>query len=201
MTRDETKVVFAILRTAFPAFYSKCTAEDLRLAIDLWEEMFAADDVNIVKYALHKIISTAKFPPTIGEVKETMRGLMQAATNEATDEELWQMLKSALRDGIWGAEDAFDKLPPILKRYCGTPSTIRDLAVIDTDTLDTVYHGQFLKQISTIRNREESLRDMPEGIKGMMQQVYMPLAESPALTEAEWNDRRNAILDQLEGGA
>lgn len=201
MTRDETKGVFALLRTAFPQFYSKYPAEDLRLAIDLWAEMFAADDVNIVKYALHKIISTAKFPPTIGEVKETMRGLMQAATNEATDEELWQMLKGALRDGIWGAEDAFDKLPPILKRYCGTASTIRDLAVIDTDTLDTVYHGQFLKQISTIRNREESLRDMPEGIKGMMQQVYVPLAESPALTAAEWNDRRNAILDQLEGGA
>ena len=201
MTREEATTVLAILKVAFPASYSNMSRGDMMKTIDLWEEMFAGDDVNIVKYALHKIISTAKFPPTIGEVKETMRGLMQAATNEATDEELWQMLKGALRDGIWGAEDAFDKLPPILKRYCGSASTIRDLAVIDTDTLDTVYHGQFLKQISTIRNREESLRDMPEGIKGMMQQVYVPLAESPALTAAEWNDRRNAILDQLEGGA
>lgn len=201
MTREDTKAVFAVIRTAFPAFYSKHTSEDLTLIIDLWSEMFAGDDVNVVKYALHKIIGSAKFPPSIGEIKEVMRELMQTATNEATDEELWHILKDALKDGIWGAQAAFDSFPPILKRYCGGPSTIRDLAVMDTETLNSVYHGQFLKQIKIIRNREENLRDMPDEVRTLIGASYIPLAQAPALTEAEWNDRRNAILNQLEGGA
>ena len=199
MTREEVTQMLSLLKVTYPAFYSKMKRDDLILIVDLWSDMFRDDDVNIVKYALKELIAThSGYPPDIAAVKNKMKELCSSATGEATDEDLWLVLKKSVSNGLYGAEQEFEKLPAVLKRYVGTPSTLTEMALIDTDTFNTVTHGQFLKQIKVIKEREEYSQNMPDDVKRLISSVYKPLVETA--TVKQLNERRNAILDALTDG-
>lgn len=201
MTRDETISVLKILKVSYPAFYSKFSASDMTAILDLWTEMFADDDIRVVKVALKKLIETHKgYPPDIAALKEKIRELVVASTGEPTDEELWQMLRRAASNGYYGAREEFDRLPRVVQRYLGSPSALRDLAVIDEKTLNTVTKGQFLKQIVSLRERQEFADSLPEGVKEAVAKLYRkPDESSVLLTGDDFNSARNNVLDQLKG--
>ncbi len=201
MTREDTTSVLKILKVSYPAFYSKFSKDDMVAVLDLWTEMFADDDVRVVKVALFKLIETHQgYPPDIAALKEKIRELVVAATGEPTDEELWQMLRRAASNGYYGAREEFDKLPRVVQRYLGSPSALRDLAVIDEKTLNTVTKGQFLKQIVSLRERQEFADSLPEPVKEAVARLYRKPEESPAmLTGNDFNTARNNVLNRLEG--
>lgn len=205
MTREETASMLTILKTAYPSFYSKMKARDGELTLDLWATMFRDDPVEIVKFALYKLIEVHNgFPPDIADVKAKVREIITASTGEPTDEELWQVLKKAIEHGIYDAREEFEKLPPVLKRYCGSPSTLRDLASGDTDILNTVTHGQFMKQIGVLRDRQKFEDELPEAVREVTGRLYGRISDNDRyLSDTEINGRRNAlcaVLDTDTGG-
>lgn len=201
MTRKETAQMLDVLKTAYPTFYRTVSPEEGVKTLELYAEMFANDDIRIVKPALFNLIETHKgYPPDIAALKEKIRELVVAATGEPTDEELWQMLRRAASNGYYGAREEFDKLPRVVQRYLGSPSALRDLAVLDEKTLNTVTKGQFLKQIVSLRERQEFADSLPEGVKEAVARLYRKPDEPPALlTGNDFNSARNNILDQLKG--
>lgn len=200
MTREETSRVLMILNSAYPAFYSKFSDKEIDGIVEVWAEMFESDDVNLVKFALKELIEThTGFPPDIAALKGKMREIVQASSNKPTHEDLWVMLKRAAENGYYGAKEEFDKLPPVLQRYVGSPSTLKDYSLMSAETFNTVVHGQFLKQIKIIEERQEYADRLPEGVKEYIGRLTKPMPEDNRLSDAEFNERRNAILDQLEG--
>ena len=201
MTREETASVLKIIKVSYPAFYSKFTASDMAAVLDLWSEMFGNDDVRVVKIALYKLIETHQgYPPDIAALKSKIREVIVASTGEPTDEELWRMLRKAASNGYYGAREEFDKLPRVVQRYLGSPSALRDLSQIDEKTLDTVTHGQFLKQIVSLRERQEFADSLPEPMKEVVARLYGKLEEAPAMLSGDdYNTARNRVLNQLKG--
>lgn len=204
MTKTETVQVLSILRASYPAFYSKLTKRELEGIVDIWSEMFADEDVNVVKYALKELIAThTGFPPDIAALKGKIRELTRVASNSPTPNDLWVMLKNIVEDGWYGsqahASRQFEKLPPILKRFVGSPSTLVEYSQISADVFNTVIHGQFLKQIEILEKREECSQRLPEELKEYISRLYKPIDGNRQLTEGEVNDRRNRILDQIDG--
>lgn len=201
MTRDETYTAMRILQAAYPNFYrgmKKAQAEDV---INLWSAMFAKEDIGLVTYALYQLIeSHGGYPPTIADVKAKIKELVNAATGEPTDEELWITLRSAICNSLYGSESVFNSLPPLLQRYVGTPSRLHDMACGDVSTLDTVVHGQFLKQIPVIRKRAEFERDMPSALQEAIKRSVGLLEGGSTLTPEQENDRKNEILARLSQG-
>lgn len=199
MTREETAAVLKILKVSYPPFYSKFSKDDMVAVLDLWSEMFAADDIAVVKIALFKLIETHQgYPPDIAALKAKIRELVVAATGEPTDEELWHTLKKAVENSIYDARKEFEKLPRVLQRYVGSPSALRDLATGDTSVLNTVVHGQFLKQIGTMRERQEFADSLPEDVKETVARLYSRPEAPAALTGNDFNTARNNVLNQLE---
>ena len=197
MTRDETLQILALLRASYPAFYSKFGKSELEGIANLWTEMFEHDDFNIVKCAMKELISShSGYPPDIAALKNKIKEICLTASGEPTNEELWLMLKKAVSNGYYGAKEEFEKLPPVLKRYVGSPHTLTELACIESDTFDTVTHGQFLKQINAIKEREEYSKRMPEEVKVLINSTYKPLVETTV--NEEFNERRNNLLNSLE---
>lgn len=201
MTRDETLTVLAVIRAAYPAFYGKANKQDIDISVNLWSEMFADDPYQVVNYALKQLIAEKTgFPPCIADLKQKIREVTTAATGAPTHEELWQMLRAAVtRNGYYGAEEEFAKLPPVLKRYLGAPSALRSMAVMEEDVFNSVVHGQFLKQISAIEARERFDEEMPDNIRQLACAMANRIPETHQLTEGEVNDRRNRILDKVGG--
>lgn len=199
MDRTDVIATLKILKVAYPGFYSKMGKTDAEDTVSVWCDMFREEDVNVVKIALYKVIEEhTGFPPTIADIKTQIREMRRAATGEKTDEELWSQLKAAVSNGYYGAKEEFAKLPPELQRYLGTPNTLRELSQVDTDTFNTVTHGQFLKQIGIIRDRVRFDNETPPEIKALFGTVTKPIPANNRLTENEFNSSRNRLLDTLE---
>lgn len=202
MSEVEVLQTLAVLRAAYPAFYSRTKESDLEATIALWTRMFAEDDARIVGYALDDLIKThSGYPPDIAALKKRIKEICAAVYDEPTDEDLWQLLIKATSNGFYGAEKEFEKLPKILQRYCGSPDQIREFAMMDSQEFRTVIHGQFLKQIGIIKDREIKARNMPEMVKIAVSESYKPLIGDAKMSDVELNQRRNkafALLDSIK---
>lgn len=203
MTKQETGAILYTMRCAYPAFYSKMSAGDLEGIVNLWTTMFAEDDARLVTDAVKDLIVTHRgFPPEIADVKEKIRELIATVSCEPTDEELWAILREAIKDGVYGAEEQFKTLPPVLKRYCGSPSKLRDLALEDSGTIETVVHGQFLKSIPHMREREEFSKRLSPETRKYLASIMKKTPELDAqMTEEGFENRRLEIVRFLDSPA
>lgn len=201
MTREETSACLSILKAAFPMFYNKMSRSDGEQVLELWTTMFSQDDVQVVKYALYKLIEThSDFPPTIADVKEKIKEFISVTCGEPTNEELWTILREAITNGYYGAESEFKRLPPVLQRYCGSPSYLREHAEFsDVKILDSVEKSHFLKQIDSMRERIQFENELPPQMREAYAKVFGRIGTNDgSLTPGKFNDNRNRVLDALE---
>lgn len=82
MTQKEATQILAILKAAYPNSYRGMTKDEAVGTINVWATQFFNIPVNVVMIAVNKLISTNTFPPSIGEVKEKIRGLYFEALGE-----------------------------------------------------------------------------------------------------------------------
>ena len=203
MTRDDTLSMLSLLKAAYPSFYAKMTAKDANGVIELWSEMFADEDVNVVKVALKTLIEThSGFPPDIADVKSEIKRIVGAATGAKTDAELWQELADAVMyhtHVAYECNEIFFKLDPLIRSYVGSPSGLRDMGKVDHKDFTTVSRALFMKAIPSLRQREEYSKALPEGVRQYIQRITKKIDEPEMLPDE--NATRNAVLDALEAAS
>ena len=158
MNKSDIATIIGILKTAYPAYY-----KDKNSIIDtteLWYEMFQNENLEALKIAIKNFIanSTSGFPPTIGEIKNEIYKLYQQ--DEKSDIELWNELRKAISSGIYYSAEIFPKLSKELQLFIGNPASLKELAMMDIEQIDTVQKGIFLKQLPIIKQREQEKRMM-----------------------------------------
>ena len=80
MTKKEALQILAILQAAYPNFY-KGTKEEAVGTVSVWCMQFYDMPAEIVMMAVHKLIGTNKFPPTVSEVKTNIVSIGFEADN------------------------------------------------------------------------------------------------------------------------
>ncbi len=81
MTKKEALQILAILKAAYPNFYTG-TIEEATGTVSVWCMQFNNIPAEIVLMAVHKLISTNKFPPAVSEVKEKITSIHWEAWQE-----------------------------------------------------------------------------------------------------------------------
>lgn len=201
MTNNDIKECFKILKAAYPQYYSKFGESDVKDVFGVWYTMFKDDAAEVVVLSIKDLIETSVgYPPGIGEIKKRMKELISVANGEPSVDELWQKFKKAVQNGYYSAESEYEKLPSILQRYIGNPSELRDLSQTETSIFETVTKGQFYKNIKVTQEREDFNLRLPESTKNLLKSLSASKINEPKqLSPKEENDRRNLILDKLEG--
>lgn len=75
MTKKEALQILAVLKAAYPSSYNGMTKEEATGTVSVWCMQFADIPADIVMMAIHKLISTNKFPPSIAEVKNKLESI------------------------------------------------------------------------------------------------------------------------------
>lgn len=168
MTRDDVIKIMSVLRGAYPHFYRDISKQEAYDAINLWTDMFSRDDASIVSAAVKSLIDgdDKGFPPTIGQVKTKMRLLV--GSDELTEAEAWNLVSKAVKNGLYGAVEEFEKLPPAVKRIVGSPSQLRDWASMDSDTLHSVVASNFQRSYKVVATREKEIAALPDDVKKLI---------------------------------
>lgn len=171
MTRQETGVIMDILATAYPRFYGGNGSPDPRKAVTLWAEMFHDDPVELVAAAVKALIATDErgFPPHIGAVKAQMRKIMQP--DEPTEQEAWALVLGALKRGIYESKEAFDALPETVRRVVGSANQLREWAVMDSETVQSVVASNFQRSYRERARREREFAALPSDVQKLARRL------------------------------
>lgn len=168
MTRSETLAVMSILKAAYPGYYRDMKRQDAEAVVNLWSEMLADYPANLVAAAVKAHIAGDQkgFPPHIGAIIASIGEVSKPA--ELTEGEAWAMISKALRNGGYGSEQEFAALPETLQRLVGHPSQLREWAMMDAGTVQTVVQSNFLRGYRARMESEKRLAAMPSEIRAKL---------------------------------
>ena len=168
MTQTDTLAILGVLKAAYPNFYKDMRRSEADGIVALWTEMFKDEPAEVVALAVKAHIANDKkgFPPHIGAIKDAIVKIMQP--DQMTEQEAWALVAKALRNGTYGAEEEFQKLPPVVQRLVGSPSQLREWAAMDTDTVQSVVASNFQRSYRARAKNERDYLALPSSVKSYM---------------------------------
>lgn len=168
MTKQETREMLSILKAAYPHSFKDMTLPDASAMLNLWSMMFESDDKNEVYAAVQALIATRTegFSPTVGEVKEQMQKLKKH--DELDELSAWALVSKACSNGLYGYKEEFAKLPPDVQNAVGSPEQLRDWAMMDVDTVQSVVASNFQRNYRTSVKRQKEFAKLPPNVQQMI---------------------------------
>lgn len=163
MTRDETKTIIKTIVSAYDNFHP----QDMSDTIDLWTEMLKDYPYGVVLIALKAYIATdtSGFAPKIGQLIEKINTLGE---KEVSDIEAWTMVRKAIENSLYHAEEEFNKLPPLVQKTVGSPSQLRAWGQTREESIESVAQSNFLRSYAVMVARDKQDRQLPNDIKALL---------------------------------
>lgn len=174
MTQEEFSLTAAAMKAVFtdPKFLPD------KHAIGVWYG-FLKDLTNAqCQAAVSEYISTHKFPPTIAEIRElAFKRTQPVAESSVSSLEAWARVRKAVRNGTYGAEQEFERLPEAIQAALGTPANIREMAAMDSEKLETVEKGRFIRAYESAVAQIHEDAQIPPAIKALIERVELQALE------------------------
>lgn len=151
MTREDTMKILATIQAAYPNY----KPNDKTAALNTWWTLLQEYPYEQVSLALKAYIQTdtSGFAPAVGQVIAQIQKITQAEV--LNEMEAWALVSRALRNGYYGAEKEFDRLPPLIREAVGSPDNLRNWSQSALDSIETVVQSNFLRTYRAVVEREK----------------------------------------------
>ena len=156
MNRNEMALILDKARAFYPAFFEKKTDEALLEIAKAWAELFAGISAAVFAKAFQATILSSKFFPTPSEVCEKLGATAKQA--ELTEQEAWGLVREAIKRGRSDNGAAWDSLPSQVQRAVGNAGVLRDWALMDAGTVNSVIASNFMRSYRMVTERQEAAR-------------------------------------------
>lgn len=168
MTRNEILGIMSVLKAAYPNFYRGMSRNDAEDAVNLWCDMFADDHPELVGAAVKALIATDEkgYPPHIGSVKAKMRQITTPDVD--TEAEAWGKVLKAISRGIYNSKEDFERFPEEIQRIVGSPSQLREWAMMDSDTIQSVVASNFQRSYRAKMKQKAEFDALPSDVKSLV---------------------------------
>ena len=167
MNKAETVQVITLLAGNYDSVAKK-DATQKQLMINTWQECLGDLDYNLVLQAVKKTIINSPYPPTIHEIRKNAIEMINPTTKVSAIE-AWNEAYRMICNGLYMAEEQFNMASPTVKKFFGSVNQVKQLAMVDMETINTVTKGQFLKQYDILVQRDKEEKLLPEPMKEMME--------------------------------
>lgn len=134
----------------------------------IWQDYLQEFPVEVVRTALKMFArtDTKGFAPSIGQI---INLIMEMTENkELTAAEAWVLVRKAISNGIYESQKEFDKLPELVKRAVGSPSTIYDWATTGDDAAMDVRFSHFKSMYESLIRDKRKMLAYPEEIRTLI---------------------------------
>lgn len=171
MNRQESYQILALLQANYPDAFRGMSDEAAKMKINLWAEMFADEPFEIVSAAAKAFMATDTkgFAPAVGQIKERIANMRQS--DVMTGQDAWNIVTKALRNSAYGSAEEFAQLPPEIQRAVGSPSQLRDWAMMDPETVQSVVASNFQRSFRVRQERERDFAKLPSEVQAFIGQI------------------------------
>lgn len=183
MNREETLAIMSVLKAAYPAYYRDMSRMDAEAVVGLWSEMFSNDSPQEVAVAVKAFICSDKkgFPPNIATIKDYIYKLRHK--DEMTEIEAWSCVRQALCNSIYNSAKEFEKLPPVVQRLVGSHNQLREWALMDSDTVNSVVASNFQRSYKARAASEREFLALPADVQRKMEMLSSGMSLDRKLLE------------------
>lgn len=150
MTREETVNLIRSIISLYPNW----KPENLTDTVNAWYWALEEYPAPAVKASLQIYVKTNNtgFAPSVSQI---INGIYKPQEqNTLTEGEAWSMVKKAIQDGNYHAEERFNELPEVVQKAVGSPNMIRQWAGTDSSEVNTVIMSNFQRAYKTVVQRE-----------------------------------------------
>lgn len=136
-------------------------------AIMVWYSLLKDFSYEDTSRAIQEVMRTSKFKPTIADIIERIHANV---TDEAmTEMEAWSLVRKAVSRSIYSSVEEFEKLPPACQKAVGSAANLRELAMMDEATVESVEQSHFVKSYRAIteRTQREERAALPQHIQNL----------------------------------
>lgn len=171
MTKTETAKILSVLQANYPDNFRGKSDAMREATVNLWHSVFERDPYQIVSAAVMAYIqtSTERFMPNVGIIRDQIRKLTEPES--MSEAEAWWLVKNAMRNGLYGYHEEYEKLPPMVRRCVGSENTLREWALTDCETVDSVIASNFQRSYRAISRSEAEWAKLPPGFREEMKQL------------------------------
>ena len=196
MTKREIAEIITIMQTNYPDDFRNLSDVALNAKIQLWYTQFKDDSYQDVVTAVmaHIASDTNRFMPPVGVIKAMLVKIRQP--DELTEMEAWELVRRACSNSNYGATEEFAKLPPVVRRLVGSPNQLREWAMMDSDTLNSVVASNFQRSYKVRAASEREYMALPSDVRNAMEQISGRI-RMPELSSGITNEKRNEQLRRL----
>ncbi len=151
MTPDEIGILISMTAANFPHVQEK----DLGPTVLLWSEILSDIPFKVAKAAIIKVLATAKFWPTVAEIREAAASLTAGSAPLVAD--AWAMVREAIRRDL-----PENRLHPAIQR------AIRGFGGLDgigySENIEII-RSQFFKIYEPVARDEQQQAALPESVR------------------------------------
>lgn len=160
MTKLEAKKVMSVMLAAYPNY----RPADIGAAVDVWADLLAGYPYRLVDAALRAYIltDTGGFAPSVGQIVDKMATL--SGGYGQTESEAWAMVRKAIGNGSYHAEDEYAKLPEAVQKAVGSAEQLR-LWAGDCGFNEGVESSNFKRAYRAAVEREREAAKLPEALR------------------------------------
>lgn len=151
MTREQT----VDLVRSIVSIYPNWKPENLTDTVNAWHWALGDYPADAVKGALAIYVKTNNtgFAPSVSQLIGAMHAPKQ--NEQLTEGDAWYLVKQAIRDSGYHAQERFDELPPLVKRAVGGASMLRQWGMTDSDEVNTVIMSNFQRTYKALLSKQE----------------------------------------------
>ena len=166
MTEKEVRQLLAMTQAVYPNY----NPPSREAAVNAWLMCLSEYDNNVVMAAFkaYMTTNTSGFAPAPGQLIEILQTLTQPS--ELNELEAWSIVRKALRNCGYNAEQEFAKLPTVVQKTVGTPQQLKIWAC-DSEFNENVVSSNFIKTYRTEVKRATELNKMSSDVRKLIEMV------------------------------
>lgn len=165
MTFEETGKILDILSGAYSNFQG---GEN---TLRVWYDIFGGYDARLVAAAVKSFMSSDEkgFPPVPGQIMGKLRLITERGPD--TELEAWGKVLKAISRGIYNAKEDFERFPEEIQRIVGSPSQLREWAMMDSDTVQSVVASNFQRSYRAKMKQKAEFDALPPDVKRLVSAI------------------------------
>lgn len=157
--RDALKLV-AVAASAFPGMQQK----DLRATAELWAELLGDLDYRLAEAALARVLLTAKYFPTIAEIREAAMEIKQPEGGLPSPESAWEEVLQQVRKVGWIGEPKWSH-PAVGRAALALHGSWQQLCASLTEDSLAADRAHFMRIYASLTQRERDAATLPPALR------------------------------------
>lgn len=173
MEREE----FKILVKSMKAVYAQPTFLPDQDAFNVWYALLKDLPYELASMAVQKHMLTEKFPPTIADLRSKATEMVERSAEEMSELEAWALVRKAIGNSGYHAEEEFAKLPEVCQIAVGRAENLREWALMDSEQVATVEQSHFIRNYRAAAKRMAEDNKLPPNFRERIAESRRKYAE------------------------